>query len=102
MTREVYEIYLNKTVIPKPLLGEGWVIGGKHRSYLAKKKRYGTAMRRFDPIRFEALFQEWVKNYHQQKKYWEKRREHTRKLVTPMVPTLDRIEKNIYKIMSMI
>ena len=55
-TKQAYENYLNE--LSPDYCSEDWIIGGKDR----KKNyynRYGTALRKFDPIAFEVGYNEW-------------------------------------------
>ncbi len=58
-TKKAYEEYLNE--LSPPYESDEWIIGGYHRTVYAYSKRYGTAMRRHDPIGFEAGYQDWIK-----------------------------------------
>jgi hypothetical protein len=56
-TKKAYEEYLNSL---SPEQGsEEWIIGGKIRMYHMWKNQWGTAMRKFDPIRFQVGYNEW-------------------------------------------
>ena len=51
-TKKAYEKYLNE--VGECLPEEDFIIGGKYR-----RMKYGTAMRKYDPIRFEVGYREW-------------------------------------------
>ena len=51
-TKKEYEIYLNS--IGASLSQEEFIIGGKFR-----RGKYGTMLRKYDPIAFEVGFNEW-------------------------------------------
>ena len=51
-TKKEYEIYLNS--IGASLSPEEFIIGGKFR-----RGKYGTMLRKYDPIAFEVGFNEW-------------------------------------------
>jgi len=58
-TKKEYEEYLNEN---SPSQGSDyWIIGGKIRMSFMWQNRYGTAIRRFDPIAFEVGFNEFKK-----------------------------------------
>lgn len=60
ITRIKYENYLNDR---SPQHGDQkWIIGGRFRMNLMIKKKYGTALRTYDPIAFEVGFNEWIRN----------------------------------------
>ena len=56
-TKQNYEEYLNQLYFPHD--NDMWIIGGKNRYWTCKGK-YGTAIRRYDPIQFEVGFEEWT------------------------------------------
>lgn len=51
-TRKAYEKYLNE--LSDSICEEVFIMGGKMRH-----EKYGTALRKHDPIAFEVGFQEW-------------------------------------------
>jgi hypothetical protein len=56
-TKKDYEEYLNDN---SPSQGsDEWIIGGVIRMALMWQNKYGTAIRRFDPIAFEVGFNEF-------------------------------------------
>lgn len=58
-TKKQYEEYLNEL---SPEQGsDEWIIGGKIRMGLMWRNKYGTAIKRYDPIAFEVGFKEWGK-----------------------------------------
>ncbi len=57
-TRKAYEEYLDE-VQPAPESDE-WIIGGKERTALMWARRYGQALRKYDPIGFTVGFNEWI------------------------------------------
>ncbi len=56
-TRKAYEEYLND--LSPAYESEEWIIGGQHRHGHAMLKKYGRALRKYDPIGFEVGFKEW-------------------------------------------
>lgn len=57
LTKKAYEEYLDGM---SPEQGsEEWIIGGRIRMGLMWRKKYGTAIRKHDPIGFEVGFNEW-------------------------------------------
>lgn len=59
-TKQQYEEWLN-TISPAAE-SEEWIIGGKERTILMYKGKYGTAIRQHDPIGFEVGFKEFLAN----------------------------------------
>jgi hypothetical protein len=56
-TKKAYEEYLNEN---SPSQGsDEWIIGGVIRMLFMWKNKYGTALRKFDPIAFEVGFNEF-------------------------------------------
>ena len=55
-TRKQYELFLNDLGFEDD--EEKMIIGGKLR-----RGKYGTMMRKYDPIAFEVGFNEWKTNY---------------------------------------
>ena len=55
-TRKAYEEYLNNNSSNDI---EQYVIGGKLRSQYYYKNKFGTAIRKYDPIGFEVGYNEW-------------------------------------------
>jgi len=59
-TKKAYEEYLNSW---SPAQGsDDWIIGGKIRMALMWLNKYGTALRKYDPIAFQVGFNEWEKS----------------------------------------
>ncbi len=59
-TKKEYEEYLNDN---SPSQGsEEWIIGGVIRMSFMWQNKYGTALRRFDPIAFEVGYNEFKNN----------------------------------------
>lgn len=59
-TKKEYEQYLNEC---SPAQGsDEWIIGGVIRMALMWRSKYGTAIRKHDPIAFEVGFNEWKKS----------------------------------------
>lgn len=56
-TKLAYEKYLDE--LSPSFESEQWIIGGIHRHGHATMKRYGRALRKYDPIGFEVGYQEW-------------------------------------------
>ena len=56
-TKKEYEEYLNE--LSPDFESDEWIIGGVYRRSLAVLKKWGTVLRRYDPIGFEAGYQEW-------------------------------------------
>ena len=58
LTKKAYEEYLNEN---SPEQGnEEWIIGGTIRMAHMWQKKWGTALRKYDPIGFEVGYREWV------------------------------------------
>lgn len=56
-TKKAYEEYLNEN---SPSQGsDKWIIGGVIRMLFMWQNKYGTALRKFDPIAFEVGFNEF-------------------------------------------
>lgn len=56
-TKKAYEEHLNNL---SPSQGsEEWIIGGVIRMAYMWQNKYGTAIRKYDPIGFEVGFKEW-------------------------------------------
>ena len=55
-TRKVYEEYLNNNSPSDP---DNYIIGRKIRLRYFWKDKYGTALRKYDPIGFEVGYKEW-------------------------------------------
>lgn len=55
-TKKAYEEYLNDLTV---CYDASYVIGGKFRSSYYVSRKYGTALRKHDPIAFEVGFYEW-------------------------------------------
>lgn len=55
-TKKKYEQYLNE--VGEGLSEEEFIIGGKYR-----RMKYGTALRKYDPIAFEVGYQEWKREH---------------------------------------
>lgn len=53
--RYEYEQYLNETTSPT----DSFWMGGKFRSHYYNANKYGTALRKYDPIAFEVGYQDW-------------------------------------------
>jgi hypothetical protein len=59
-TKKNYEECLNQN---SPSQGsDEWIIGGKIRMNLMWSNKYGTAIRKYDPIAFEVGYNEWKLN----------------------------------------
>ena len=59
-TKKNYEEYLNQN---SPSQGsDEWIIGGKIRMNEMWSNKYGTAIRKHDPIAFEVGYNEWKLN----------------------------------------
>jgi len=56
-TRVQYEEYLNS--ISPPIESIEWVMDGKRRKVMAKKQKYGTALRNHDPLQFNNMFNQY-------------------------------------------
>ena len=56
-TKKAYEEYLNE--ISHEQGSEQWIIGGVIRMAHMWQKRFGTAIRKYDPIGFQVGYQEW-------------------------------------------
>lgn len=54
ITKKQFEQYLNEVVECLP--EEDFIIGGKYR-----RMKYGTAMRKYDPIAFEVGYKDYVR-----------------------------------------
>ena len=55
-----YEFSLNENF--KQMSDEDYIIGGEYRKLFAIKGKYGTALRKYDPIAFEIGWNEWKLN----------------------------------------
>lgn len=58
-TKKQYENWLNS--ISPPQGHQDWIIGGKIRMFYMWKNQYGTAIRKFDQIQFNAGYNEFLK-----------------------------------------
>ncbi len=58
-TRKAFEQYLNDNIKPD-YDSEEWIIGGKQRKGLYGK--YGTALRKYDPIGFQVEYNYWLRD----------------------------------------
>ena len=57
ITRKDYEEHLNEL---SPEQGHrDWIIGGKIRMYHMWRNQYGTALRKFSPITFQVVFNDF-------------------------------------------
>jgi hypothetical protein len=56
-TKKEYEEYLNG--LSPPHGSEKWIIGGTIRMLYMWKNKYGSAIRKYDPIAFTVGFREW-------------------------------------------
>mgnify|MGYP003442432775 CR=1 FL=1 len=61
ITRKQFEERLNKKAPPKD--DEPWIIAGRLRLTYREKNQYGTALRTYDPIKFDVLFNEWARKH---------------------------------------
>lgn len=57
-TRKAYEEYLNTFNMPK----DSFIMAGKYRVWYDHTDRYGTCMRKYDPIQFNTGYNEWRNN----------------------------------------
>lgn len=57
-TKKAYEEYLNNN---SHFDSDEYIIGGKKRETYYWSNRYGTALRKYDPIAFEVGYNEWRK-----------------------------------------
>ena len=58
-TKKAYEEYLNEL---SPARGsDEWIVGGTIRMSQMWQSKYGTALREYDKIAFEAGYQEWLR-----------------------------------------
>ena len=56
-TKKAYEEFLNEL---SPEQGsEKWIIGGTIRMSYMWQNKYGTALRKYDPIAFQVGYREW-------------------------------------------
>ncbi len=57
LTRKIYENWLNDL---SPTQGsDEWIIGGKIRLYYMLRDQFGSALRKYDKMRFEVGFQDF-------------------------------------------
>jgi len=56
-TRAEYEEYLNE--LSPEYDSDEWIMGGKRRNVYASRQKYGTCMRKYDPIGFTVSFNEY-------------------------------------------
>jgi hypothetical protein len=59
LTRKSYERYLNS--ISPEQGSEEWIIGGKIRMLDMNLQTFGRAIRKYDPIGFEAGYQDYIR-----------------------------------------
>lgn len=59
-SKKQYEEYLNE-LSPSYSDDENWIISGKDRRSCYYPGRWGTAIRKFDPIAFEVGYNEWIR-----------------------------------------
>lgn len=60
VTKKEYENYLNNCSPPQG--SEEWIIGGTIRMAYMWQKKYGTAIRKYDPIAFQVGYNDFLKN----------------------------------------
>ncbi len=59
ITKNLFEEHLNKN---SPSQGdEQWIIAGKLKMEYMIKRKYGTALRKYDPNQFDILYNEWAR-----------------------------------------
>jgi hypothetical protein len=59
-TKKAYVAYLNDVALPEQS-DEKWIIGGTIRMHYMWMRKYGEALRKYDPIAFEVGYKEWVR-----------------------------------------
>lgn len=62
-TQKAFEKYLND--LSYDMSEDDYIIGGKMRHSYRDKRRYGSALRKYDPIAFQVGYKEW----YQENKY---------------------------------
>ena len=61
LTKGAYEQYLNDIVVEQG--DDQWIIGGKIRMAHMWQNRFGSAIRLYDPMRFQVGYKEGVMNH---------------------------------------
>lgn len=55
LTKTEFEEYLNETTSPR----DSFWMGGKFRTNYYNANKYGTALRKYDPIAFQVAYNDW-------------------------------------------
>lgn len=59
-TKKAYKEHLNE-VMQFSIGSDNWILGGKYRKHYAYAGKYGSAMRKYDPVQFEVGYNDWVR-----------------------------------------